>query len=424
MLSLNFLLLPFTFFLIFLVYMYNSIFMLNSSVCYLNVFYDEISLFIVFMTLFVIFSSLMFCIRLLNLKLVVTLLFMLVICLLVFTTRSMFLLYLYYEASLLPILYIIIKWGSYPERSVRSIILLLYTAVFTFPFVYILFSFYRSFNSFSFMLLNTSLVLSPSLFTTLFIFITFAVKLPIYGLHFWLPIAHVEAPTFGSIILAGVLLKLGGVGLLRFASLIDISMLKTVILGYFMVFLCYVTLICCFQSDFKRLVAYSSVSHMITIPIILFSSRVLSFKGVISIIFLHGVSSPLLFSLVGIVYSMTSTRQHILIRGLASSNPLVLFFMVLSFFFSLSAPPYPSFISEVFFSISSLYIWEQSFYFVVIFLFLSIVYNLLWVTSARFFTQDSYQAYCYIISYSSFLSIFLSLFTVPFLFTILFFNIL
>jgi len=157
-------------------------------------------------------------------------------------------------------------------------------------------------------------------------------------------------------ILAGVLLKLGGVGLIRFMSIINILLLKSMFLGYFLVFLCYVTIVCCFQSDFKRLVAYSSVSHIITIPIMLFSSRVLSVKGIVSIMFLHGISSPLLFSLVGIIYSITSTRQHILVRGLLCSNPLLSFFMVLSFFFSLSAPPYPSFIAEVFFSVSSLYI--------------------------------------------------------------------
>jgi len=198
--------------------------------------------------------------------------------------------------------------------------------------------------------------LSSSLLFTLIIFFTFGVKLPIYGLHFWLPIAHVEAPTFGSMILAGILLKLGGVGLVRFSCYIDIYLIKFYLLGYLFVFLVYSTLVCCFQSDFKRLVAYSSVSHMITIPIILFSSTFIGLKGLISIIFLHGLRSPLLFILVGVIYSYFSTRQHILMRGVVCFSPILAFIILLAFFFTLSAPPFPSFLAEVFFVISSIYI--------------------------------------------------------------------
>lgn len=415
----NFLALPLISFFIFLVYMINSSFMFNSPVFFMNVFYDELSLFIVYMTIFVIFVSFLSCVSFLSFKLVFTIISMLFICLLVFTTRRMFFLYLYYEASLIPILYIIIKWGSYPERSVSSIMLLTYTAIFTFPFVYVLFVVYSKFGSLNFFVLSN--LPRTTLFFSLLVFFTFAVKLPIYGLHFWLPIAHVEAPTFGSMILAGVLLKLGGVGLVRFMSLINISFLKSSLFGYFIVFMCYVTLICCFQSDFKRLVAYSSVSHIITIPIIILSSNMVRIKGVISVMFLHGISSPLLFSLVGILYSLSSTRQHILTRGLIISNPFLSLVTILAFFFTLSAPPFPSFISEVLFTVSRLYIWEKSLFFLFFFLFFSIVYNLLWMTSVNFFNQDSSYAYSYTVSFSSFLPLFLSLFLVPLLFTVLFF---
>ena len=175
----------------------------------------------------------------------------------------MFFLYLFYEASLVPILYIIIKWGSYPERSLSSIMLLVYTSVFTFPFLYIIFKFY--FSSFTFVFNLVDRRVGSSFLSRVIIFFTFAVKLPVYGLHYWLPMAHVEAPTFGSILLAGVLLKLGGVGLIRFSPLIALDLLKSVFLGYSLVLMVFVTLVCCIQSDFKRLVAYSSVSHIISI---------------------------------------------------------------------------------------------------------------------------------------------------------------
>lgn len=420
----NFIVVPFLSVSFFLFYLISCSFQLNSSVYAGFIFYDELSIFIVFITCFVIFISFIFCIRLISSELSFVLFTMLVICCLVFTTNNMFMFYLFYEASLIPILYIIMKWGSYPERSVRSIILLLYTSIFTFPFVYILFSFYNSNNSLVFSLFYGVNGLRSSLIFSILIFFTFAVKLPIYGLHFWLPIAHVEAPTFGSIILAGILLKLGGVGLIRFSSLLNLGELKSSVLAYFFVFLVYVTLVCCFQSDFKRLVAYSSVSHIITIPIILLSSTYVGFKGVISVMFLHGIRSPLMFMLVGVMYLFISTRQHLLMRGVLCFSPILSFLIVLAFFFTLSAPPFPSFVAEVLFSLSRVRLWAPRLVFLLLFLFLSIVYNLLWLTSSVFLNQDSSVNYSFLFSYSYFVPIFLSIFVMPVLFAIFFFNVL
>jgi NADH:ubiquinone oxidoreductase subunit 4 (subunit M) len=131
-----------------------------------------------------------------------------------------------------------------------------------------------------------------------------------------------------------------------------------------------------FQSDLKRLVAYSSVSHMMAIPILLLSNGVLSVKSIIMVMLFHGLRSPILFILVGIIYSFFSRRQLIVVRGLILISPLMSFIIVLAFFFTLSAPPFPSFISEVYFFISSFILSPYLVHVFIIFSFLSLVYNL------------------------------------------------
>lgn len=264
--------------------------------------------------------------------------------------------------------------------------LLIYTSIFTFPFIYVMFYIFSFSNRFNFFLVDK---LDLTLISSLIIFLTFAVKLPIYGLHFWLPIAHVEAPTFGSMILAGVLLKLGGVGLIRFSYVVNFFVLKSVLLSYCIVFLVFSTLVCCFQSDFKRLIAYSSVSHIITIPLIVLANNICSVKATLLLMFFHGLSSPILFMLVGLIYSMFGTRQLLSVRGLLLTSPLLSFLCILAFFFTLSAPPFPSFISEVLFIVSTLNLSYYLVYFFLVFAFFSLVYNLNWLSSLLFSSSSS-----------------------------------
>lgn len=337
-------------------------------------------------------------------------------CFLVFTTSNMFIFYLFYEISLLPIVYIIIKWGSYPERSLRALIFFVYTSFFTFPFLFFLLNLISMLNTYHFTFVSH--LFTPSFLCSLIVFFCFSVKLPIYGLHFWLPMAHVEAPTFGSMILAGVLLKLGGIGLFRFYHFVDWMLISFLFVSYLFIFLVVVTTICCYQSDFKRLVAYSSVSHIMPIPILLISSNLLSLKTFLIVIFFHGFASPILFILVGIVYRMFSTRQLLLIRGVLLVSPLLSFFCVLAFFYTISTPPFPSFVAEVFILLSSLLISNYFLLFFGVFLFLSIVYNLNWLTNFLF-SSHRFSQILYQFSFSSFLPL-VSSFFISFLFIPLF----
>lgn len=187
--------------------------------------------------------------------------------------------------------------------------------------------------------------------------------------------AHVEAPTFGSIILAGVLLKLGGLGLIRFSPFMVFSPLLSYVTSYLFVRLILTGLICSFQADFKRLIAYSSVNHMIAVPLLILSDNSLALFGTLFLMLFHGLSSPALFMLVGLTYQLYSTRQLSLMRGLLLVSPILSFIMFLAFLFTLRAPPFPSFITEVIFFAVSSDLSSYSFLFFLVFAFFSLVYN-------------------------------------------------
>lgn len=370
-----------------LVYYLSTLTMSNNSAILSvmgDMLHDEIGLFMSLLTFFIIVISFVYALSFSNSKLItVTLLSLLFFCLQVFTTDSMFLLYFFYESSLVPILFIIVKWGSYPERSVRAIVMLFYTLFFSAPFILILVSIYLNLITFSFSIL-TMYNYSSTLLVTLLIFIAFAVKLPIYGLHQWLPIAHVEAPTFGSVILAALLLKLGGVGLVRMLPFIAVPYLSCSLLGYLIVTTVFRFICCCFQSDIKRLIAYSSVAHIITIPILILSSNLLSVQSIIMIMLFHGLSSSILFMLVGTLYSMFGRRQLVLMRGLILISPLLSFLAILIFFFTISAPPFPSFVGEVYFMMSTYIISSNLIWVFIPIVFLGLLYNLNWLVSVLF----------------------------------------
>jgi NADH:ubiquinone oxidoreductase subunit 4 (subunit M) len=175
-------------------------------------------------------------------------------------------------------------------------------------------------------------------------------------------------------VLAGVLLKLGGIGLIRVLLLFSNNL--HCLLSYSITSLVLVTVVCCYQSDIKRLIAFSSVRHMIALPPLIILGTNSSVTSALLIMLIHGMSSPLLFRLVGFVYSSISTRQLVFLRGCIIVYPLLRFVCILGFLYSLSAPPFPSFVREVIFIACSIFLTSYFVPSLLVFCFLSLLYNL------------------------------------------------
>jgi len=256
--------------------------------------------------------------------------------------------------------------------------MLLYTIFFSFPLMsLIIYNF----------LLGSSFILpivclfdldsSVKFVFSLVVFFSFAVKLPIYGLHYWLPLAHVEAPTFGSILLAGILLKLGGSAFYRFVSFYNFGfVLSCSVMSFLFWGMCLSSLICCLQSDMKRLIAYSSVVHMTRVGAGLVTCLLIGFKSGLVIMFIHGLSSPLMFFIVGEIYELLGTRLLLLIRGLYFLTPIIFWGIVMTFFLSIPVPPVLGFLAEVLLFIRLISISTKVLLFSFVYVFFAVVFNL------------------------------------------------
>ena len=252
-------------------------------------------------------------------------LLVLVLISLIFTFRSLelSLFYISFEVTLIPILIIISRWGSQYDRYQASVYFVFYTLVGSLPFLVSLLKIKSSLGSlffpvFEFIFIFEFFFNSFSSLWWFFTFVVFIVKMPIYGFHLWLPKAHVEATVAGSMLLAAVLLKLGGYGLIRFLRLFNF--IKILNLKFYIISFCIwgslITGVICFcQSDLKSLIAYSSVGHMSLVAGGLFLKIRSSVKGSMILMVSHGLVSSGLFCLANLLYERRGTRTLGLIRG-------------------------------------------------------------------------------------------------------------
>ena len=249
----------------------------------------------------------------------------------VFTALDSILYYVFWEAMLIPMFLVIGIWGG-PNRVYATIKFFLYTLLGSLlmlvAFIY-LFQRTGSFNVVDFY--NVPLTLNEQIYIFIAFFMAFAVKIPMWPVHTWLPDAHVEAPTAGSVVLAAVMLKLGGYSFLRFAMPIapDASHhLSNIMIVLSLIAILYIALVALVQKDMKKLIAYSSISHMgfVTLGFFLFSQ--LGLEGAVVQMISHGFISAAMFLCVGVLYDRMHSRQIADYGGVANTMPIFAAFAV------------------------------------------------------------------------------------------------
>nr|BBI37651.1 NADH dehydrogenase subunit 4 [Trimma necopinum] len=270
-----------------------------------------------------------------------------------FSATEMLLFYIMFEATLIPTLIMITRWGNQAERLNAGTYFLFYTLAGSLPLLVALLLLQSTTGTLS---LLTMSYLPPFDMTTIAdklwwagCLLAFLAKMPLYGIHLWLPKAHVEAPIAGSMVLAAVLLKLGGYGMMRMMIVLE-PLTKTLSYPFIILALWGLLMtgsICLRQTDLKSLIAYSSVGHMGLVVAGILIQTPWGHTGALVLMIAHGLTSSALFCLANTNYERTHTRTMLLARGLQMALPLMTAWWFIFTLANLALPPLPNLIGEL-----------------------------------------------------------------------------
>nr|YP_009051474.1 NADH dehydrogenase subunit 4 [Psoroptes ovis]AIH15207.1 NADH dehydrogenase subunit 4 [Psoroptes ovis] len=339
--------------------------------------FDFFSVFLIFISIWVFYYC---CSCILNdLKSLYYLLLMFVFLILSFSFDNYFLFYVFFELVFLLMFVFLLSWGKTQERLQASFYMFFYTLIFSLPFFIFMVYCMTSLSSMSFLSFNFSNYSGN--WMKLFIIMVFIVKLPLYSVHLWLPKAHVEAPVVGSMILAGILLKLGAYGLFRFISFFSFSSfyMSFMFSGLFYLSLyggLLVALVCLRQSDLKIIIAYSSIVHMSFMMVGMLSFSDVGLYGALLMLVAHGFISPFMFFGLNFIYENFHSRSVFTLKGMILILPLFCFLWFLGIILNTGFPPFMSFFSEVMISMSMSMISCLDFFMILVFFFLCGAYNM------------------------------------------------
>ena len=252
-----------------------------------------------------------------------------IVLLISFLVNRILIFYFFFECSLIPIFIIIIGWGYQMERIKSRFYLLIYTLFASLPLLIIILLINRYYASLNISFIIIILKINLNVYQCFIIFIAFLVKFPMFFFHQWLPKAHVEAPVGGSIILAGVLLKLGGYGIIRMVIFLENNMFNKFIIIFCLLGGRVLRIVCLINRDIKVIIAYSSVVHMALIIINLFIKNYTGVIGGIIIIIAHGLCSSGIFSCANIIYERRHSRIIILNKAFLNLFPRISLFWFL-----------------------------------------------------------------------------------------------
>nr|BBH36937.1 NADH dehydrogenase subunit 4 [Callogobius tanegasimae]BBH36950.1 NADH dehydrogenase subunit 4 [Callogobius tanegasimae] len=280
-----------------------------------------------------------------------------------FSATEVILFYIMFEATLIPTLIIITRWGNQTERLNAGTYFLFYTLAGSLPLLVALLLLQNTTGTLSLLTLQYSPAISMATTADKFwwagCLLAFLVKMPLYGMHLWLPKAHVEAPIAGSMVLAAVLLKLGGYGMMRMMIMLE-PLTKELSYPFIILALWGVLMtgsICLRQTDLKSLIAYSSVGHMGLVAGGILVQTPWGFTGALILMIAHGLTSSALFCLANTNYERTHSRTMVLARGLQTLLPLMTAWWFISSLANLALPPLPNLMGELMI-ITSLLSWS------------------------------------------------------------------